>query len=224
MGRRRGTRQINLVRDIGERGSSLPMDAVPRVHRDAAQRSEAGEDTLGAQTTPKQDLGSEMTLKCVELIDTSAADASSLSMTQKKGSDTLLRSRSFRWTDGHLRLTNDKRSQATERQTQSAMRILVHPFRSGSSSIYCNHDASICTICVKRTSVGIAQSTAQSLPFKCLFPLDQSQVTLSYGGLSSACRQPASALFAEQLVHRAGVNQHHLFNTQERKQTVIGHY
>ena len=187
MGRRRGTRQINLVRDIGERGSSLPMDAVPRVHRDAAQRSEAGEDTLGAQTTPKQDLGSEMTLKCVELIDTSAADASSLSMTQKKGSDTLLRSRSFRWTDGHLRLTNDKRSQATERQTQSAMRILVHPFRSGSSSIYCNHDASICTICVKRTSVGIAQSTAQSLPFKCLFPLDQSQVTLSYGGLSSTC-------------------------------------
>ena len=93
--------------------------------------------------TLKQDQGSEMTPTCAELIDTSVADApsTSLSMTQKKGCENLHRGRIFRWTDDHLRLTNVKRSQAAERQTQSAKRIDVHPFRFGSPSIYCNHDA-----------------------------------------------------------------------------------
>jgi hypothetical protein len=142
--RKEGQRECNRLIGLYATGVRCTLPASgrwPLLHQDAAQRSDAGEDILGVQATLKQDQGSEMTPTCAELIDTSAAGASSLSMTQKKGSDTLHRGQIFRWTDDHLRLTNVKRSQAAERQTQSAMRIDVHPFRSGSPSIYCKHDA-----------------------------------------------------------------------------------
>ena len=110
MRKRGGVRPDYFVtHDIGERCSSLPMNAAPQLHINAAQIRDTGTVSLILKTETKQDQGSGTAMDCGEsdLYETaliSSAYVPSLSPRPKKGSDTLRRVQPLRLTDGHLDL------------------------------------------------------------------------------------------------------------------------